>query len=126
MVPFVPSVILDGTGMSTFPMTLLLAPLVGLAFAGTLVATVGLLTHEELGFDLFFRSGQRAWMALPLLVLIGPLLLLRALGPRAGEPPVPLRFALPAYVIVLGWSVASGHLLLRMIGWVSALLMLAA
>ena len=106
--------------MYAIPVSVLVAPLVGLAFAGTLVATVGLLTHEELGFDLFFRNGRRGWMALPLLLLVGPLLLLRSLMPREGEAPVLPGYAAVGYAIVIGWSVACGHLLLRLVGWVSA------
>lgn len=104
------------------PILMVLACSVGLAFAGALVATVGLITHQKLSFDLFFRNGRRGVLALPLLVMAGPALLLQSLGPMEGEAPVPPRFAIPAYAIAGAWSLACGHALLRLSVWVSATL----
>lgn len=106
--------------MDTGPIAALVAGLVGMAFAGTLVAAVGLITHQQLSFDLFFRNGRRGLLALPLLMLTGPVLLLKSLGPLEEGTPVPPRFAVPGYAIAAGWSLACGHALLRLADWVTA------
>lgn len=107
--------------MLLFVLNALVAGLVGLAFAGSLVATVGLITEQELSFDLFYFAGSRGVLILPLLMLAGPVLMLRALGPLEKGPPLPLRFAVPGYLIVACWCIACGHALLRLAGIASSL-----
>lgn len=111
--------------MADFLAYALVCTLTGLAFGGTLVATLGLITHQVPSFDLFFHGGRRGYLALPLLMLTGPVLLLRSLGPVEEGPALPLRFAVPGYLIAAGWCLASGHALLRLAGVVSTLLGLA-
>ncbi|MCA0422702.1 MAG: hypothetical protein LCH61_05160 [Proteobacteria bacterium] len=108
--------------MADFLYYVLVSTLTGLAFGGTLVATIGLITHQDLSFDLFFSGGRRAGLALPLLLLAGPVLLLRSLGPVEEGPALPLRIAIPGYLIATGWCLASGHALLRLSGLVAGLL----
>lgn len=107
--------------MADFLSYALVSALTGLAFGGTLVATLGLITHQVPSFDLFFYGGRRGYLALPLLMLAGPVLLLRSLGPMEEGPALPLRYAVPGYLIAAGWCLASGHALFRLAGLVATL-----
>ena len=92
---------------------------VGLAFAGAVLATLGLITAERIDFELFTRNGARGWLAVPLLAMTAPIIILRDLWPE--DEALPPGLVAAGVAVALLWSIASGHLLLRIIGTVQAI-----
>ena len=90
---------------------------VGLAFAGAVIEALACLTQERVGFDLFFRHGRKGMLAIPLLLMTGPVLVLRDAW-RARRFGGSLVLTGGALLLGLAWSIASGHLLLILIALV--------
>jgi len=94
------------------------ALIAGGVFAVLLWEALALLTYQRIGFDLMFRRGQMQLRALPLLVMIGPIIILRETQAMAPEAEYPLLVWILGLDLAAGWALASGHLLLRIINLV--------
>lgn len=101
--------------MVRFQFATLSALLAGIAFAGGLLEAFALFTHEPIGFWLLFRRGRLGLLALPLLIMAGPMILLRDLWELDTGSEAETWVKGIAFVAVAAWAIASGHLLLRLI-----------
>lgn len=103
--------------MERFQFATLSALLSGIAFALAVVQTLSALTLERIGFGLMFRRGRLGLLALPLLVFTGPAILFRAAIDSWKRPDLGRSVAVLGLVVALFWAMASGHLLMRIVGW---------
>lgn len=106
--------------MASSHLDTLAALCIGFAFAGSVMEALGLITYQRIGFDLFLRHGRKGILALPLLIMTGPVILLRDLFSKEGQG-LPVLALGAGLVMALGWSIASGHLLLLIIHAVQGL-----
>lgn len=103
--------------MERFQFATLSALLTGIAFAVAVVEALAALTYERIGFALMFRRGRLGLLALPLLVFTGPVILFRAALEAWRDPELGRGIAWLGLAAALFWALASGHLLMRIIGW---------
>ena len=106
--------------MERFQIATLSALLTGIAFSAAVIETLGLFTYEKIGFGLLFRRGRMGLLALPLLIFVGPVILLKAAVEAAWRSSAGGLLVVSGLLAALFWAVASGHLLLRIIAWSSA------
>lgn len=105
--------------MERFQFATLSALLTGLVFAGAVLEAIALITYERIGFGLLFRRGRMGLLALPLLIMTGPIILLREAFRALNGSPLGLPLMLMGLFAAAAWAVASGHILLRIIGVVT-------
>lgn len=100
--------------MASSHLDTLAALCIGFAFAGSVIEALGLITCQRIGFGLFLDNGRKGVLALPLLIMTGPVLLLRDLFSADGRelPGIAVAFGI---IMAIGWGIASGHLLLLII-----------
>ena len=106
-----------GPVMERFQFATLSALLTGIAFAVAVVETLAAITYERIGFRLMFRRGRLGVLALPLLVFTGPVILFRAAADCWSDPRLGKGVAVLGALAALFWALASGHLLMRILGW---------
>lgn len=101
--------------MERLQFTTAAALLTGLAFAGAVLEAIAIFSYQRIGFGLLFGRGRLGLLALPLLIFTGPLIVARAVWDArpGGVAGVALRVA--GAGLALGWAIASGHLLLRIV-----------
>lgn len=91
------------------------ALLTGFIFANAVIEAIGLFTYQRIGFGLLFGRGSLGLLALPLLIMTGPAIVMRELVSVDLRGPVGWVFTIAGAAVVMGWSLASGHVLLRLI-----------
>jgi cytochrome c biogenesis protein CcdA len=105
--------------MERFQFATLSALLAGVVFAGAVLEAIALFTYERIGFALLFRRGRLGLLALPLIIMTGPLILAREAYRLMRETSLGWSALLAGLAVAAAWAIASGHVLLSIIAWVT-------